>query len=75
MNIICDKITHAVSFGDLKEGDVFLDEDLICMKTEEIKDRYGDIYNGVNLRNGEAYTFDDENTVIPLEGNLKVSRV
>jgi hypothetical protein len=75
MNVIFDKTTHAIQFRDLNEGDVFLDDDLICMKMEAIKDRYGDISNGVNLRNGDVYTYDDENMIIPLEGNLKVSRV
>ena len=67
--------TNLIPFERLSNGDVFLDDSLICMKMEPIRDRYGDIYNGVDLRSGEVYMYDDDNTVVALVGELNISRV
>lgn len=66
---------NLIPFGRLNNGDIFLNDSLICMKMEEVKDRYGDIYNVVNLRSGEVYMFDDDNLVVALAGELNISRV
>lgn len=64
-----------IPFRNLNNGDIFLDDCLICMKMEEVKDRYGDIYNGVDLRSGEVYMFDDDNSIVALAGELNISKV
>ena len=75
MNVNFNDEKNLIPFGRLNNGDIFLDDSLICMKMEEVKDRYGDIYNGVDLRSGEVYMYDDDNSVVALVGELNISRV
>lgn len=75
MNVNFSDETNFIPFERLSNGDVFLDDSVICMKIEPIRDRYGDIYNSVDLRSGEVYMYDDDNTVVALVGELNISRV
>lgn len=66
-----------VTFGSIKEGDVFLFSgsygDVVCMKTETT---YGDdngyYDNAVCLRNGSLLYFEDDKMVIPVQCELVI---
>ena len=53
-------------------GVVFKYEYEYYMATEELTDSYDDVYNCVNLGNGELYSFDNDTMVEVLEAELIV---
>ena len=67
--------THAVDFSSLKCGDTFRavesSPDIIWMKTGRIGKEY-DIYNAVDLSDGEMAWFDDTEKVTPVTINAIV---
>ena len=68
MEIIDKRNGKTEMFGYLIPGDTFIDEDGdYTMKVEEIAG-----LNGVNLRDGQMYSYPDNVEVIPIKAQLVV---
>lgn len=59
-------------YSSIDSGIVFKYENEYYMTTDELRDNYEDIYNCVNLKNGELNNFDDETMVEVLEAEMIV---
>ena len=58
--------SYLVEFGSLKCGDVFEDEEMLCIKSEEIIDRRDDNeYNSLDLIDGYLHFYSDKDMVKP----------
>ena len=71
---INNKRNKIVSFGSIKEGEVFImhNED-ICMRTESTYcDNNGDYENAVNLANGNLIFCSDNLMVCPIKCELVI---
>lgn len=63
-----------VAFEMVAIGDVFSYNGDLYMSTQEVSVvGTGDVSNAVNLANGEAAYFDENDAVIPVKANLVVS--
>lgn len=69
MKIQRKKATNHVTFSSLKAGDTFRavesNPDIIWMKTRNVEADY-DIYNAVDLYDGEMTPFENDEKVIPV---------
>lgn len=72
MKIINKRPSIEPKFKDVLEGECFIYEDNIYMKTEEIVEEFGDGINVTNLETGALGYFDDEEIVEPIETELKI---
>ena len=71
MTIIDNKKT-AMTFGDLKIGDLFRDTitgDIMMKVNPSSRD---DVTNVIDLSDGEGYDYEDDANVIPTEGVLTI---
>ena len=65
------KPLNIVKFSSLKEGDTFRaleiesNPDIIWMKTKNVETDY-DIYNAVDLSDGEMVPFENDEKVVPV---------
>lgn len=70
MKIQQKKTTNHVTFSSLARGDTFRavesNPDVIWMKTCPIMDDNDDVYNAVNLSDGDMDTFENDEEVIPV---------
>lgn len=70
MKIQPKKTTNQVTFSSLVRGDTFRavesDPDVIWMKICRIEDDEGDIYNAVDLSDGDIDTFENDEEVVPV---------
>ena len=72
MNIIYKKQCEAYKLLTL--GDVFSWYDTMYMKTQNfLSESSGELYNAVNLANGEAAYFDENDAVILVKAQLVIS--
>ena len=80
MLIITNKeiVNSIITINDLKEGNLFLYGNYVYMKIEEITSIYGEHFNAVALDEncgiGECFYIDEDNTIIPLDGELIIKR-
>ena len=59
---ICENKKHTVRFGNLKKGDYFWYDELLCIKIG-----YSDIdYNSVSLGSGNFHYFEDYDDILPI---------
>ena len=71
MKIQRKKPLNIVKFSSLKEGDTFRaleiesNPDIIWMKTKNVETDY-DIYNAVDLSDGEMVPFENDEKVVPV---------
>ena len=66
MKIEVKENNDLVEFGSLKCGDVFEDEEMLCIKSEEIIDRRDDNeYNSLDLIEGYLHFFSGRDMVKP----------
>lgn len=56
------------SFKSIKRGEVFLYQMLYLMAIEPIEDVNEDIYNAINIENGELYIITDNDAVTRVKG-------
>lgn len=63
---IKDNRNHYENFKSLKIGDCFTDNGDLLIKTLELYDDYGKLYNAINIDNGNAYHYFDEDSVITI---------
>lgn len=54
---ITNKHYHSTSFECLNEGDVFIHNDIIYIKTELVETNYSDMFNAVILKSGTLSYF------------------
>lgn len=72
MNIVYKKQCEAYKLLTL--GDVFSWAGIMYMKTQEVTSTStGEVSNAVNLANGEAAYFDENDAVIPVKAQLVIS--
>lgn len=66
-------------FGELKVGDVFIEDDngvqYIQMKTEEVEDTHCNSYNAVSFPTGEIYYIDPCTKVRRVQAELVISNI
>lgn len=68
------KDKRKVNFEMVAIGDVFSYNGDVYMSTQEVSVvGTGDVSNAVNLANGEAAYFDENDAVIPVKGQLVIS--
>lgn len=66
-----DNRNNYTSFGSLKVGDCFTDHDDLFIKIPNLYDDYDKQCNAINIHNGSAYHYYDEDNVEGIS-NLKV---
>lgn len=79
MTIIRNDMDKIIRFDDLSIGDLFLEEmeseGRVWLKIEPIERDCSNAINAIGLDDGILEHFSDHENVIPLKGELKVSRV
>lgn len=79
MKIIRKDKYSECEFGELKVGDVFIEDDggaqFIQMKTEEISDSRCNFYNAVSFPTGEMYYIDPCTKVRRVHAELIISNI
>ena len=63
---IKDNRTYYENFKSLKIGDCFTDNGDLLIKTPSLYDDYEKFYNAINIDNGNAYHYFDEDKVVPI---------
>lgn len=63
-----NKVSQFVKFSELDSGDVFLYEDVVCIKTDD------DDVNAVGLSDGHSMQFFGEDTVYKMNATLTVEK-
>lgn len=72
MKITDKKSSMKPKFGNVLEGDCFIYESTVYLKTEEITDEIGDMINVINLENGALGWFANGEIVEPVEAELLI---
>lgn len=71
-------VNSIITIDDLREGDLFLHGNCVYMKIEKIKDTLGESFNAIALDEeygiGECFYIDEDETIIPLDGELIIKR-
>lgn len=68
------KDMRKVNFEMVAIGDVFSYDDAIYMRTLEVASTYtGELYNAVNLADGENTYFEDNDEVVLVKAQLVIS--
>lgn len=68
------KDRRKVNFEMVAIGDVFSYDDAIYMRTLEVASTYtGELYNAVNLADGENTYFEDNDEVVLVKAQLVIS--
>lgn len=70
MKIDLDQALKKVRLDDLRPGDVFLDGDQLCMKTDEFPEDDEDATRVVTLDGGVIRDFSDSHLVTPIDVTL-----
>ena len=74
MKIVKNTNAKEITFGDLKEGDVFqsISNGYFYMKTSTKYDEYGDCFNTVHVESGSLHCSDNIMKVIPVDCELVI---
>ena len=79
MKIIRKDKYSTCNFGELKQGDVFVEmcegDEFLQMKTTEVGEGYGDCHNAVCLTDGEMYWLSAETKVRRVHAELIITNI
>lgn len=79
LTITGKELVHSIiTIDDLRVGDLFLHGGCVHIKIETIKDTLGESFNAIaldeNYNIGECFYIDEDDVIIPLDGELTIKR-